>query len=37
VDLPVTVAVLLECTTEEFKVWNTLLVADASSSLYQGG
>jgi len=37
-DFPITVAVLFEHTKEEFQLsWETFLVADGSSSMYQGG
>jgi hypothetical protein len=37
-DLPVTVVMLLERTMEEFHLfWEAFLVADGSSSVYQGG
>jgi len=37
-DQPATVAVLFECTMEEFQFsWETSLNADNSSSVYQGG
>jgi hypothetical protein len=37
-DLSVTVPVVFECAAKEFHfLWETLLVADSSSPVYQGG